>query len=479
MATVFKKQGRGDWQIEYTDEFGQRRRQSSKTTDKRAAVAVATNIEAEVAKRLSGGLTAREKKIRVEDQRPFKDHVDDYVAHQKLHGRAERHVTAVKKCLLALSTELGVVRLSEVTRDGVESYLRKVQAKGIPLSKRKSEEGCTPQPVGASADDTAKTRPPAARTLNYARNSIASFMAWAVESWRARENPVAGIKRQSEANPTRKRRALTSEELQKLFQASEAVGRRPYYSAAYFAGLRRSELAKLTWGDVDLEAGHLTIRDGKAKGRVDVLPLDPRLCEQLVGIRPALPLPTARVFPTVPANKARKRDFEAAGIPTKPDDAGRIADLHSLRATLGTDLARQGVAPQVAQRLLRHSTINLTMKHYTKLRIDDLAGGLGRLVVEAPKQPAAAAAAGGAERDATGESPAQPSQWNRQCSQHEAAQTGAASRNEDAPDFDDGDDDKSPSGADLRDEELVGAAPRDGGRWRIRTSAGPRVRRVL
>ncbi|MDA1166324.1 MAG: tyrosine-type recombinase/integrase [Planctomycetota bacterium] len=47
-----------------------------------------------------------------------------------------------------------------------------------------------------------------------------------------------------------------------------------------------------------------------------------------------------------------KRNLEAAGIPYQ-DKAGRFLDFHSLRHTFGTNLARAGVAPKVAQELMR------------------------------------------------------------------------------------------------------------------------------
>jgi hypothetical protein len=37
------------------------------------------------------------------------------------------------------------------------------------------------------------------------------------------------------------------------------------------------------------------------------------------------------------------------------DDEGRVIDLHALRTTLGTQLARSGIAPQIAQRIMRHA----------------------------------------------------------------------------------------------------------------------------
>ena len=57
-------------------------------------------------------------------------------------------------------------------------------------------------------------------------------------------------------------------------------------------------------------------------------------------------------------------DLQAAGIPYV-DESGRFADFHSLRHTTGTLLASANVHPKVAQSLMRHSDINLTMSRYT------------------------------------------------------------------------------------------------------------------
>ncbi len=49
------------------------------------------------------------------------------------------------------------------------------------------------------------------------------------------------------------------------------------------------------------------------------------------------------------------------------DDAGRYADFHSLRHTTGSLLAASGVHPKVAQTIMRHSNIDLTMSRYTHI----------------------------------------------------------------------------------------------------------------
>jgi len=53
-----------------------------------------------------------------------------------------------------------------------------------------------------------------------------------------------------------------------------------------------------------------------------------------------------------------------AGIPYV-DGAGRYHDFHALRHTTGSWLAANGVHPKVAQAIMRHSDINLTMSRYT------------------------------------------------------------------------------------------------------------------
>src|SRR5688572_12671378 len=105
---------------------------------------------------------------------------------------------------------------------------------------------------------------------------------------------------------------------------AEGRGRKTWYLLAALAGLRRSDLIRLSWGDVDLEGAVLTIRDGKAK-REDRLPIHPELLEELRRIRPTTVLPKARVFPTAVTNLTRQRDFDDANI--QPDEQGRVADL--------------------------------------------------------------------------------------------------------------------------------------------------------
>ena len=153
-----------------------------------------------------------------------------------------------------------------------------------------------------------------------------------------------------------------------------------WYLAAALAGLRRGDLVRLRWSSVDLADGTITITDGKAR-RTDLLPIHPQLAEALEAIRPRRMTPQAlaqaKVFPHAVTNRTVAADFERAGI--APDAEGRIADLHALRTTLGTNLARRGVTPQVAQKIMRHADYRTTLACYTVLGLADTAAAVARL----------------------------------------------------------------------------------------------------
>ncbi|MFM7521296.1 MAG: site-specific integrase [Planctomycetota bacterium] len=163
-------------------------------------------------------------------------------------------------------------------------------------------------------------------------------------------------------------------------------------------GLRKGELAALTVDDVRLdEARPVVVLPGAdaKNGQRATLPLRSDIAEELGrwmteraerdGGEPrgAAASPTrrggAKLF-TVPTGLVRilDRDLHAAGIP-KRDDRGRTVDVHAMRHTFASHLVAAGVAPRVAQAALRHSSLELTMQHYTDPRLLDVAGALAAL----------------------------------------------------------------------------------------------------
>jgi integrase len=87
---------------------------------------------------------------------------------------------------------------------------------------------------------------------------------------------------------------------------------------------------------------------------------------------------------TTNARRVFRRLLEAAGI-ERIDALGRKLDIHALRGSAATSLARRGVSMAVTQRLLGHKTVEMTAKHYTRLEVEDV-----RAAIEGRAGPGAA-----------------------------------------------------------------------------------------
>jgi len=166
--------------------------------------------------------------------------------------------------------------------------------------------------------------------------------------------------------------------------------------------MRANELRSLTAASFDLDSPEPTVNvtAGYSKRRRDDdQPLRPQTAAELRAFL-AGKLPTARVF-KVPHRTAdmlradlatartawiakagtgqERREREDSTFLAYADAAGNVADFHSLRHAFITALADAGVHPKQAQELARHSTITLTMDHYTHTRRGKLAADLDRL----------------------------------------------------------------------------------------------------
>jgi integrase len=170
------------------------------------------------------------------------------------------------------------------------------------------------------------------------------------------------------------------------------------YAVLVTTGLRKGELAALTVGDVLLDEPQpaVVLPGADAKnGRRATLPLRADVAAELrawlaekaeaagtgrIGVVGATTAPADAPLLYVPSGLVRilDRDLRAAGIP-KRDDRGRTVDVHALRHTFATHLVAAGVAPRTAQAALRHSSLELTMQHYTDPRLLDVAGALAAL----------------------------------------------------------------------------------------------------
>jgi len=140
------------------------------------------------------------------------------------------------------------------------------------------------------------------------------------------------------------------------------------------AGLRQNECSSLTpdsFDLADLSAATVVVEAAYSKHhRRGCQPIRRSLAEAMAEYLKDRP-PGERLWllPSKPIDMFR-RDIEAAGI-AYVDRQGKFADFHNLRHTFVTRLVRAGVAPAVAQKLVRHSTMTLTMDYSTHISLYD------------------------------------------------------------------------------------------------------------
>ena len=137
------------------------------------------------------------------------------------------------------------------------------------------------------------------------------------------------------------------------------------YRLAVETGLRRDELHSLKKSSFNFDNYTVTVEAGYTKNKKKaVLPLRKTTTTELKEFL-AGKMPDAKVFKVSEKTADMlKEDLAAAKIPYV-DDSGSYADFHSLRHSTGSLLAAAGVHPKVAQSIMRHSNINLTMSRYT------------------------------------------------------------------------------------------------------------------
>jgi integrase len=261
--------------------------------------------------------------------------IEDFLRSREGLARDHKYVIGAQQQLERMAREAAWKRAQDITLDSFEKW--------------RSRQSLSP------------------KTLNDYLTTANVFLNWMVKTGRVLSNPLKHADKVGTGSyEKRTRRAVTLEQLQKLVAVS---GDRGFlYVVAGFTGLRRGELQKLQWRDVELEgdkpaihARATTTKNGKQAS----LPLHPQAVDALRTLkRKQAASGHQAVFPHLPRIKAYRRDLESAGIPYV-DERGHVFDFHALRKTFGTLLATNGVAPREAMELMRHSDLKLTTKIYT------------------------------------------------------------------------------------------------------------------
>lgn len=255
-----------------------------------------------------------------------------------------------------------------------------------------------------------------ARTRNGYRTSVINLCNFLVQRRKLQFNPLLSVTRQ-EGEKKRKRRALTAEQLQALFDAAkvrpveqvrlitrgqrkgqriaklkestqaklEKLGqqRSLIYATAFYSGLRRGELQQLCVKHLQLtdDTPHIDMPGTFTKNGKDAAIPIPTSLATLLQAWITDKRPDDKVFNMPKYDellKALKKDLAFIGIPYR-DGRGRVFDFHSLRKSLGTALRLAKIDPSVSRLFMRHGDIRLTMEVYNDDQLHNLAEVVNQL----------------------------------------------------------------------------------------------------
>lgn len=172
------------------------------------------------------------------------------------------------------------------------------------------------------------------------------------------KNPIESVSMPKVDN--QKTEFLTNEELTRLLDTLETwpfKDTAAFIKFALFTGLRRGELFKLQWDDVDFERGIITLRDPKS-GKTENIPVSMKALDVLKALEVTSPF----IFPgkngkqRVDFNGPWQRIRKAANLP-----AG--FRFHGLRHHFASTLVSAGVDLFVVQKLLTHKDAKTTARY--------------------------------------------------------------------------------------------------------------------
>jgi len=296
--------------------------------------------------------------------KPLANHLEDFKQSLMARGVVVRHAQQVVSRVRKTIKGCGFKYWSDISPSKIERFLADCRGK---------EEG-----IGV-------------QTSNDYVKDFKQFCKWMVYDNRADKSPAEHLKTQKvlKGDIRRDRRALEPDEIRRLLETTKARPKRwlmtgperaMLYRLAIETGLRRNELRSLRVSSFDFANHTVTVEDAASKNRKEgTLPLRVDTAQEIRAFV-AGKMPNVPVFSRITNRTADmlRADLADAGIPYE-DDAGRVCDFHALRHTTGSLLAAAGIHPKIAQSLMRHSDINLTMSRYTHIFRGQESEAIGKL----------------------------------------------------------------------------------------------------
>ncbi len=293
----------------------------------------------------------------------FSEFCDKFISEFAQGSRAPATVRQYEYCLSQAKARFRGLRLDQIQREDIEVFLSE-----LPIQNR---------------------------TKNIFLNALRMIFRKARE-WRyLKTSPADGIRPFKESKVGS--RSLTLKELGQVLDAAKPWTR-SLIKVMVYTGMRPGEVTQFKFEDIDWEIRQIRIVSDKVRQtknrKTRVIPMSDDLWEELRFLQENYPVmhyegsSKESVLPRTPAQRvfvfchqngrpircirlSLKRLFKRLGI--------EGVTPHGLRKTFCTLLARNRVHPKVAQELLGHSRVQLTMDIYTEVSDDQKTAAVASL----------------------------------------------------------------------------------------------------
>lgn len=229
------------------------------------------------------------------------------------------------------------------------------------------------------------------RTKNIRLSALRLVFNKAVD-WRyLSKSPTEGIRRFPETGQGS--RSLTPVELNQLWEGL-TTWQKSLIRVMVNSGLRPGEVSNLKFRDIDWDLNRLTVANDKTRQTKNrksrFIPMNKDLREELSFLKDHLPLYGHQKKSEFGIKDFQRREDHQRDFVFCKKDGSKVACIrrsmtrafekhgiegvtpHGLRKTFCSQLARAKVHPKVAQTLMGHSDISLTMRVYTEIDDDQL-----------------------------------------------------------------------------------------------------------
>lgn len=226
-------------------------------------------------------------------------------------------------------------------------------------------------------------------TINTYYNKLKSFLGWLHSRNLIEENPINRIK-PPELNYGDER-ALDEDSIRKLYSAitlhskDALILRRDIamLSLFVFTGVRSGEFISLEVSNIDFEKKFITVRGQTSKSRrTRIIPIHPTL---LYHLREYISERNKRRYQTqyLIVSKNRDQGLTNPGlkhwVKNLQKKSGIKFHVHRFRHSFACNLAKNDVNAAKIQKLLGHSSLDMTMRYLRSISTEDLKNDINRL----------------------------------------------------------------------------------------------------